>query len=90
MAALRAGEGWLQIESWPLSYVPMFATRVPPDVLSLRYQVQYLSDGAWRPRAAINLRLTKDELRRSLTHAPDLAARCSELGRIYRRRAPGP
>ena len=87
LVALRVGEGVLQLESWPLTYMPMFSARVSPDVLPLRIELEGESNGAWRPLPAVDFGLSEDELLSRLRGADGIAVRCAELGRIYNRRA---
>lgn len=85
VVALKVAEGAYRLEAWPLSSVPMFAKRIPPERVPWRI-VMMGSRGGGPPFAltAADFRLTPDELGRRLGRPIEtLAERCGQLGALY-------
>jgi hypothetical protein len=89
---LPVAEAGLRLEAWPLTAVPMFSQRIPPDV-PVRHVtlVGTMANGATRELGPRHFGLTPDELARRLP--PDvrwLGRECGGLGRAYNARQPVP
>jgi len=87
---LKLAEGTFQIESWPLSNVPMFSTYMPKEVVPRRIVLRGRTDGEWFDVLPSQVGLTDDEFNRrfegNLSRVPLV---CAELGRIYAASRPG-
>lgn len=80
---LKVAEGLLALEAWPLSHVPMFAVRQPPEARPVRLSIQALRGGRWFEMLPWQLGLNRAELdRRLLAHA-DPGTGCGELLRAF-------
>jgi hypothetical protein len=80
---LKIAEGSLAVESWPLSHVPMFASRQPPTSLPVRLSLHALRGGAWFEMQPFQLGLNRAELNRHLLRDPEPGAACGELLRGF-------
>jgi hypothetical protein len=81
---LKLAEGAFQIESWPLSNVPMFATYVPMAVTPRRILLRGRTDGGWFDVLPSQVGLTDDEfIRRFEGNLSRVPLVCAELGNIY-------
>lgn len=85
---LKLAEGLLALESWPLSHVPMFAERQPPDRRPARRSIQALRGGTWFELRPIQLALNPAEVNRRLVRDPDPGVGCGELLRAFNARKP--
>jgi hypothetical protein len=87
---LKLAEGAFQIESWPLSNVPMFATYMPKAITPRRVVLRGRTDGDWFDVPPSRVGLTDDEfIRRFEGKLSDVPFACAELGRIYNDSRPG-
>jgi len=91
MLALKTAEGWFRLERWPLTNVPMFSVRVPPERLLWRVTLSATTGGSWFELGPLHLGLNKDDFGRRVPAEPLvlLPGRCGELGRIYNQAHPG-
>lgn len=80
---LKITEGLLALEAWPLSHVPMFSVRRPPDARPQRRTIHALRGGAWFELQPWQLGLNHDELSRRLLRHPDPGIGCGELLRAF-------
>ena len=81
--ALKAAEGALQLESWPLSDVSMFYARRPPEQLPRIVRMYGVIGAEWRELSPSDFGLSEDEFVMRLRRSPDLRASCGELARIH-------
>jgi len=89
--ALKVAEGVGQLDAWPLSPMPMFSRRVPPQATVWRVTLQARRGDAWIEIGPAAFALSDDELLRRLPADPiALPVRCGELGRLYNAGHPGP
>lgn len=89
--ALKLTEGFLRLESWPLTHIPMFSGYIPANVIPHRIVLQGNRGGPWFDLDPSYFDLTRDEFVRLLYFDFDnLASNCGELGRIANARQPLP
>lgn len=82
--ALKVAEGAYRLEAWPLSSVPMFSKRIPPERVPWRIVLLGSRDGEQFELGAADFRLSPDELGRRLGRPIEtLPQRCAQLGRLY-------
>lgn len=84
--ALKVAEGWLAIESWPLSHVPMFAHYQPLDRLPMNFTIHAQRGGAWFVLQPWQLGLNQAELNRQLLRDIDPGRPCGVLLRAFNAR----
>lgn len=80
---LKIAEGLLALEAWPLSHVPMFSVRQPPEARPSRRTIHALRDGTWFEMRPWQLGLNPDELSRRLLRTADPGIGCGELLRAF-------
>jgi hypothetical protein len=85
VVAVQIAEGVYRLESWPLSSVPMFSRRIPPERVPWRIVLLGTRrDGVPFVLTPADFRLTPDELGRRLGRPIEtLPERCAQLGRLY-------
>ena len=84
VVALKIAEGAYRLEAWPLSSVPMFSKRIPPERVPWRIVLLGTRGGAQIELTAADFRLSPDELGRRLGRPIEtLPQRCAQLGVLY-------
>jgi hypothetical protein len=83
---LKVAEGWLALEEWPLTNVPMYARSRPAHELPRRATIHALRRGAWFEMAPFHFGLNRDELAGRILYAADVGAACGELVRAFNAR----
>jgi hypothetical protein len=91
VVALKVAEGAYRLEAWPLSSVPMFSKRIPPERVSWRITLIGTRGGQEIELTAADFRLTPDEFGRRLGRPIEtLPERCAQLGALYNASAATP
>ena len=89
--ALKLAEGFLRLESWPLTHIPMFSGYIPANVIPHRVRLEGTRGGPWFDLDPSYFNLTRDELgRRLYFDLGNLSANCGELGRLANASQPLP
>jgi hypothetical protein len=84
VVALKIAEGAYRLEAWPLSSVPMFSKRIPPERVPWRIVLLGTRGGEQVELTAADFRLSTDELGRRLGRPIEtLPQRCAQLGALY-------
>jgi hypothetical protein len=83
---LKVAEGWLGIESWPLTNVSMFYWRQPPEVVPKRARLFGVRGAATFEMTASDFWLSEDEFNTRLRDEDDLSQACGALVQSYNRR----
>jgi hypothetical protein len=86
--AVKLLEGWLAVESWPFSHLPMFAERMPAGARPFVLTLHGLQHGRWIQITPWMLGLNEAELNARLKGTQDIAAACGELMRSFNDRRP--
>ena len=80
---LKLAEGFLRLESWPLTHIPMFSGYIPANVIPHRVILEGKRGGRWFEVDPSYFNLTRDEFVRLLYFdLANLASNCGELGRL--------
>ena len=86
--ALKLVEALLFLEAWPLTHVPMFAVRRPPEARPTQLSIHALRAGQWFEVRPWQLGLNRDEVNRRLLRNADPRIGCGELLRAFNRSRP--
>ncbi|MBM4244471.1 MAG: hypothetical protein FJ148_11745 [Deltaproteobacteria bacterium] len=85
---LKLIEGFGALEAWPLTHVPMFAVRRPPEELPVRRTIEARRAGRWFELRPWQLGLNRAELAGRLLRDPDPGVGCGEVVREFNTRRP--
>jgi hypothetical protein len=83
---LKVAEGWLGLESFPLTNVSMFYERRPKDVVPIRARLVGVRQGETVELTWTDFGLNEDEFNTRLRDEDDLAQACGKLVQSYNRK----